>query len=100
MTKPRGPLQAAHLLLDGHGVELALLQHLGQAGAALQHVLRRGVQVRAELRERGDLAVLRQLQLERARHLLHRRELRSGADAGHGQADLQYGKGVERGERV
>lgn len=58
-----------HLLLDGHGAELALLQHLGEARAALQHVLRGGVQVRTELREGGHLTVLRQLQLQGTGHL-------------------------------
>jgi hypothetical protein len=87
---PATPLPP-HLLLDRHGVELALLQHLREARAALQHVLRGGVQVGAELREGRDLAVLRELQLQRARDLLHRRELRRGADARHRQADLRGG---------
>mmetsp|Transcript_1011 Transcript_1011/g.2676 ORF Transcript_1011/g.2676 Transcript_1011/m.2676 type:complete len:604 (+) Transcript_1011:439-2250(+) len=77
-----------NLLLDGHGHELALLEHLGEAGAAVQEELRRGVEVRAELRERGDFAVLRQLELERPGHLFHRLHLRRGSDAGHREADV------------
>mmetsp|Transcript_13634 Transcript_13634/g.33518 ORF Transcript_13634/g.33518 Transcript_13634/m.33518 type:complete len:413 (-) Transcript_13634:136-1374(-) len=79
------------LLLDGHGVELALLQDLGQAGTALQHVLGGSVQVGAELGEGSHLTVLRQLQLQGTGHLLHGGELGGGAHAGHGQTDVQGG---------
>ena len=77
------------LLLDGHGLELRLLEDLGQAGAALQDVLSGGVKVRAELRKGGDLTVLGELQLEGTGDLLHPGELRGGSDAGHGQTDVE-----------
>ena len=54
------------LLLDGHGDVLPLLQQLRQPHAAVQQLLRGGVQVGAELREGRDLSVLGELQLHRA----------------------------------
>ena len=47
----------------------------GQALATRQHLLRGGVEVGAELRERGHLAVLRELGLDRAGRGLHRLDL-------------------------
>ena len=50
--------------------------------------LRRGVQVGAEGGERLQLAVLRQVQPQRAGDLLHRLDLRGATDAGHRDADV------------
>mmetsp|Transcript_141 Transcript_141/g.357 ORF Transcript_141/g.357 Transcript_141/m.357 type:complete len:325 (+) Transcript_141:398-1372(+) len=77
-----------HLLFDGHGHELILLEHLSQARSAVEQVLRGGVKVRPELRKRRHLTVLRKLQLERARDLLHRLGLRRRSHARHRQADV------------
>lgn len=68
-SQPSFPSTKTHLLLDGHGVELALLEHLCQASATLQHVLSGSVQVRAKLCEGSNLTVLGKLQLEGTRHL-------------------------------
>ena len=43
--------------------------------------LRRRIEVRAELRERGQLAELRQVALQPSGHLLHRFQLRRRPDA-------------------
>mmetsp|Transcript_2295 Transcript_2295/g.6024 ORF Transcript_2295/g.6024 Transcript_2295/m.6024 type:complete len:482 (+) Transcript_2295:536-1981(+) len=51
-------------------------------------MLRRGVQVGAELGESRHLAVLSELQLQGPGHLLHRLDLRRGTDAAHRQADV------------
>src|SRR5271166_6843092 len=59
-----------HLLLDGHRLELRLLQEFGQPRAARQQLLRRRVEVGGELRERRHLAILRQLQLDAPGDLL------------------------------
>jgi hypothetical protein len=59
-----GSIHHHHLLLDGHGVELALLEDLCQACTALQDVLSGGIQVGTELGEGGNLTVLGQLQLQ------------------------------------
>lgn len=58
-----------YLLLNGHGHILSLLQQLSQTHTTVQQLLGGGVQVRAELRERGDLTVLSQLQFHRTGHL-------------------------------
>ena len=54
------------LLLDGHGVEAALVEHLDHALAARQRPLGDLVEVGAELRERLQLAVLGQVELQAA----------------------------------
>ena len=58
------------LPLDRQRLVLALLEHLDQAAAARQLLLRRGVEVGAELREGGHFAVLRQLEAQRSGDLL------------------------------
>ncbi len=77
-----------HLVLDGERRALALVQRLHEPLAARERALRVGVEVGAELRERLQLAVLRQLELDLAGDLLHRRDLRVAADAGDGDADV------------
>src|SRR6266404_1024870 len=73
--------QRADLLFDQHRAELALLQQLGEALAARQQELGRGVEVRGELGEGRHFAILRQLQLDGAGDLLHRLDLGGRADA-------------------
>ncbi len=51
-------------------------------------LLRRRVEVGAELRERRHLAVLREVEAQRAGDLLHRLDLRRAADARHRDADV------------
>ena len=67
---------------------LALLEDLDQPLAAVELRLRRLVEVGAELRERRQLAVLREDEAQRARDLLHRLDLRVAADARHRDADV------------
>src|SRR5690606_20509589 len=50
--------------------------------------LRRLVQVRAELGEGGQLAVLRQVELQRTGDALHRVDLRRAAHTGDGDTDV------------
>jgi hypothetical protein len=76
------------LLLDRHRRELRLLQQLGEPRAAVQQALGRGVEVRAELGEGRHLAILRELELDRAGDLLHRLGLRGRADAADREADV------------
>ena len=63
--------QDRDLLLDWQRLELRLLQHLGRLLAARQLVARGLVQVARELGESGQLAVLRQVQLQRPGDLAH-----------------------------
>ena len=81
-----------HLLLDRERRVLRLLQHFDQPGAAIELLLRRLVEVAAaELRERRQLAVLREVESQRAGHLAHRLDLRRAADARHRVADVDRG---------
>src|SRR5262245_3582725 len=73
--------QDQDLLLDRQRLVLPLLEQLGHARAARQLLLRRLVQVRSELRERRQLAVLRQLEPQLAGDVLHAGDLRGAADA-------------------
>src|SRR5262245_30405157 len=79
------------LALDGHRLELALLQELDEPLAARQLVAGRLVEVARELRERGQLAELGEVQLQLARDLLHRRRLRAAADPADADADVDRG---------
>ncbi len=67
---------------------LALLEQLDHACAAVELRLRRLVEVGAELGERLELAVLRQVEAQRAGDLLHRLDLGVAAHAGHRDADV------------
>src|SRR5688572_28249114 len=80
-----------HLLLDGKRLILRLLQDLHQPAAAIELRLRGLVEVAAELRERRQLAVLRQVEAERSGHRTHRFDLRGTADARHRVADVDRG---------
>src|SRR5579862_2110907 len=88
-----------HLLLDGQRRVLALLEELGHTRAARELLLRRLVEVGAELREGRELAILRELEAQLAGHLLHRRDLRGAADARHRDAGV-HGGALARIEQV
>ena len=79
------------LLRHRQRLVLRLLQDLDQARAAIELLLRRLVEVGAELRERRQLAVLREVETQRARDLPHRLDLRGAADARHRVADVDGG---------
>ncbi len=72
----------------GIGIEAALVEQLDHALAARQRALGRLVEVRAELGERLQFAVLREVELQAAGDLLHGLDLRVAADAAHGDADV------------
>jgi len=63
-----------NLFLRRERLELRLLQQLNQARTLVQLVLRHLVEVRTELRERSQLAVLSEIQLQRRTDLLGRLE--------------------------
>ncbi|MDQ1531834.1 MAG: F-type H+/Na+-transporting ATPase subunit alpha [Microbacteriaceae bacterium] len=86
------------LLLDRVRRVLRLAQQLGQPGAAVELAPGGGVQVGGEHGERLHVAELGELQLERARDLLHRLNLRCAADPRHRDADVDGGSlvGVEQ----
>merc|ERR1711953_35936 len=85
---PDTAVDDGHLLLNGHGDVLALLQQLSQTNTSVEELLSGGVKIRSELGESSNLSVLSQLKLHGASHLLHRLGLGSGADPGHGQTDV------------
>ena len=64
-----------------------MLEKLHDARAAVQTRLGAGVQVTAELREGGQLTVLRQVELDGTGHLLDRLDLGVRAYPAHRQAD-------------
>src|SRR5882762_5578981 len=74
------------LLLDRHRLELRLLQHFHQAHTARELLLRRLIELRAKLGECLELAVLREIEPQAPRHLLHGLDLRVAADARHRHA--------------
>ena len=73
------------------GAYCGLLQDLHQPAAAVQLVLRRLVEVAGELRERRQVAVLREVEAQAAGHLPHRLHLGRPADARHREADVDRG---------
>ena len=81
------------------GAALVLVERLDQALTAGQRALRVGVEVGAELRERLEVAVLRELDLQAAGDLLHRADLRVAAHARHRDADVD-GRAHARVEEV
>src|SRR6185437_15714411 len=81
-----------HLLFDGQRLILILLQDFDQALAAGELRLRGLIELLgAELRERGELAVLREIETKRAGHLAHGLDLRVAADAAYRKADVDGG---------
>src|SRR6516162_6224419 len=81
-------IDGADLLFHLQRRELRLLEEFRQPRATGEQALRGRVEVGAELRERGHLAVLRELALDAAGDLLHRLGLRRGADARHREPDV------------
>src|SRR5438093_7089952 len=77
-----------HLLLDEQRCVLALLEQLDHPLAARQLHLRGLVEVGAELREGGQLAILREVQAQLAGHLAHGLDLRRAADPRDREADV------------
>src|SRR5205807_3951241 len=59
------------LLGEGKRLELRLLQDFDEALSAIELLLRGFVEIGAELREGGELAILREFELERRADLLH-----------------------------
>ena len=53
---PDTAVDDGHLLLDGHGDVLALLQQLRQPHTSVEQLLRGGVKIRSELGESCDLS--------------------------------------------
>src|SRR5438034_131339 len=84
----RAGIDDRHLALDRQRLVLRLLQHFDEPRAARQLLLRRLVEVAAELRERRQRAVLREREPQRAGDLAHRLDLRVAADARHRVADV------------
>src|SRR5688572_25725103 len=84
----RGGIDDRHLLLNSERLILRLLQNLDETAAAIELCLRRLVEVAAELREGRELAVLREVETQRAGHLAHGANLRGAADARHRVADV------------
>src|SRR5438477_1806255 len=76
------------LQTDAHRLILALLQNLNETPAAIELILRDLVEVGAELRERGELAILREVDSQGAGNGAHRANLRRSADTGHRDADV------------
>src|SRR5207245_1711822 len=73
-----------NLLRERQWRELILLQKFDQALSTIQLRLRGLIEIAAELRECRQFAILRQFQLQRARHLPHGLDLRAAADAAYG----------------
>src|ERR1051326_360926 len=94
----RARVDDRHLLLDRQRRVLALLKELPQASAARELDLRRAIEIRAELRERGELPVLREVEAQLAGDLPHRLHLGGAADARDRDADVHRGPdaGVEQ----
>jgi hypothetical protein len=67
---------------------LTLLEELSETSTTREQEAGRGVEVGAELRERRNLTVLGEVQLERTGELLHDLGLRGGAYARHGETDV------------
>src|SRR6266545_5890100 len=95
----RARIDRGDLQLDVHRLVLLLLQDLDQAPAAGKLRLRRLVEIRAKLRERGELPVLGQIQAQRPGHLLHGLDLFVAADARHRETHVD-GRAYTRIEEV
>ena len=76
------------LFLDEQRAVLRLLQRLDHADTAVELCLRLLVEVRGELRERCELAVLREVEAQRTCYLLHGLDLSRAADTRYGEADV------------
>ena len=94
----RARVDDRHLLGEGDGLVLVLLEQLGQARPALELVARRGVEVGCELGEGRELAVLSEVEPQLARNLPHGLGLRVSTDTGDADAHVERGPlaGVEQ----
>ncbi len=79
------------LLFDRPGYVLTLLEHLDETLTTRQLLAGGCIEIGSELRERGHLAVLRELETKRPGDLLHRLDLRVTADTRHRDADVDRG---------
>ena len=79
------------LLLGRPRLVLRLVERGDHPLAARERLLRRGVELGAELGERLELAVLREVEAQPPGDLLHRLRLGVPADARHGDADVDRG---------
>ncbi len=82
------------LLFDRQRRILRLLQNLDQPLTAIQLRLRRLIEIGAELREGRQFAILREIEPQRAGHLLHGLDLRVAADAAHRKTHVDGGPDV------
>ena len=87
----RAGVDHGHLLGERHRLVLVLLEQLGQPRAALELVSRLGVEVRRELGEGRQLAVLGEVEAQLPRDLPHRLGLSVATDARDADADVQRG---------
>src|SRR5260221_660753 len=85
----RGRVEDRDLVLDRERLVLRLLDDLAQLLAAGQLVAGRLVEIRRELGEGRQAAVLGQVELERRRDLLHRLRLRRRPHPRNGDADVE-----------
>src|SRR3989338_4801341 len=81
-------VKRSHLLADRKRLILELFQKLGKPGAAIQLPPGLRIQIRTELGENRQLAVLGQFEPQLPRHFLHRLALGGGADPGNRKADI------------
>merc|ERR1739847_134127 len=65
---PDTAVDDGHLLLNGHGDVLPLLQQLSQTNTSVEELLGGGVKIGPELGESSNLSVLSQLELHGAGH--------------------------------
>ena len=84
----RAGVDRHHLLLERPRRVLRLVERRHHPLAASEHVARRLVELGAELRERLELAVLREVEAEPPGHLPHRLHLGVAAHARDGDADV------------
>src|SRR3954468_22744977 len=81
-------VDGADLLLHRPRLVLRLVEGRDHALAEGEGRLRRGIELRAELREGLELAILRELQAQASRDRPHRLRLRGRPDARHRDADV------------
>src|ERR1035437_5275985 len=72
-------------------IELRLLENFHHAFAAFENRLRLCVEVGAELRERREFAVLREITFDTTSDLFHRLDLRGGTNTAHRETDRNSG---------
>ena len=68
-----------------------LTEQLSQTSTTREQEASRRIKIRTELREGSNFTVLRKVELERTRELLHDLGLRRRTDTGHGETDVDGG---------